>query len=252
VSYTLHPNLKRYFFFILMILSIDVGIRNLALCLLNDKKHNRVEQWDVDGIPPEHKNGIYVSLRDHLDARPWVLQADTILIEKQPDRNKKMISVMHFLHAYFIIRCPKAETILYDARHKIPDVAGPGKAQYNKRKKVSIQRCEEFIRDGTTNIDWLEVFIKSKKKDDLADTVMQALSFVNRIEVLPKSKKKTTKLIARRPNENQKRTKYSKSNLAWIYLNKPECECLENNKRFMKDLKRYFTNLDDLIKEING
>jgi hypothetical protein len=252
MSYTLHPNLKRYFFFILMILSIDVGIRNLALCLLNDKKHNRVEQWDVDGIPPEHKNGIYVSLRDHLDARPWVLKADTILIEKQPDRNKKMISVMHFLHAYFIIRCPKAETILYDARHKIPDVAGPGKAQYNKRKKVSIQRCEEFIRDGTTNIDWLEVFQKSKKKDDLADTVMQALSFVNRIEVLPKSKKKTTKLIARRPNENQKRTKYSKSNLAWIYLNKPECECLENNKRFMKDLKRYFTNLDDLIKEING
>ena len=81
---------------------------------------------------------------------------------------------------------------------------------------------------------------------------MQALSFVNRIEVLPKAKKKTTKLIARRPNENQKRTKYSKSNLAWIYLNKPECECLENNKRFMKDLKRYFTNLDDLIKEING
>jgi len=245
-------NLKRYFFFIVMILSIDVGIRNLALCLLNDKKHNRVEQWDVDGIPPEHKNGIYVSLRDHLDARPWVLQADTILIEKQPDRNKKMISVMHFLHAYFIIRCPKAETILYDARHKIPDVAGPGKAQYNKRKKVSIQRCEEFIRDGPTNSDWLEVFQKSKKKDDLADTVMQALSFVNRIEVLPKSKKKTTKLIARRPNENQKRTKYSKSNLAWIYLNKPECECLDNNKRFMKDLKRYFTNLDDLIKEING
>jgi len=245
-------NLKRYFFFIVMILSIDVGIRNLALCLLNDKKHNRVEQWDVDGIPPEHKNGIYVSLRDHLDARPWVLKADTILIEKQPDRNKKMISVMHFLHAYFIIRCPKAETILYDARHKIPDVAGPGKAQYNKRKKVSIQRCEEFIRDGPTNSDWLEVFQKSKKKDDLADTVMQALSFVNRIEVLPKSKKKTTKLIARRPNENQKRTKYSKSNLAWIYLNKPECECLDNNKRFMKDLKRYFTNLDDLIKEING
>ena len=26
-----------------------------------------------------------------------------------------MISVMHFLHAYFIIKCPDAETILYDA-----------------------------------------------------------------------------------------------------------------------------------------
>jgi len=166
-----------------MILSIDVGIRNLAMCLLDEERENLVTEWDVSGVPPEHRDGLYVSLRDHLDARPWVLTAKTILIEKQPERNKKMISVMHFLHSYFIIRCPKAETILYDARHKIPDVAGPGRAQYNKRKKVSIERCEAFIRDGPINTHWLETFQKSKKKDDLADTVMQALSFVNRKEV---------------------------------------------------------------------
>ena len=193
-----------------MILSIDVGIKNLAMCLLDEDKNNLVVEWDVDGIPPQHKDGVYVSMRDHLDARPWVLNAKTILIEKQPDRNKKMVSVMHFLYAYFIIKCPKAETILYDARHKIPDVAGPGKAQYNKRKKVSIERCEDFIRSNSVNSHWIDTFVKSKKKDDLADTVMQALSFVNRREVLPASqKKKSTKLVARRPNENQKATKYS-------------------------------------------
>jgi|TARA_R110000822_G_scaffold134039_4_gene271519 phosphoenolpyruvate synthase/pyruvate phosphate dikinase len=233
-----------------MILSIDVGIRNLAMCLIDDKS-NIVQEWDVSGVPPEHKDGLYISLRDHLDARPWVLTANTILIEKQPDRNKKMISVMHFLHSYFIIRCPKAETILYDARHKIPDVAGPGKAQYNKRKKVAIERCEAFIRDGPTNAHWLETFQKSKKKDDLADTVMQALSFINRKEIVPASKKKkSTKLIARKPNENQKMTKYSKCNLAWIYLNKVECEVLENNKRFMKDLKRYYKDINEMIKDL--
>ena len=234
-----------------MILSIDVGIRNLAMCLLDEDNGNIVREWDVSGVPPEHKDGLYVSLRDHLDDRAWVLTAKTILIEKQPDRNKKMISVMHFLHSYFIIKCPEAETILYDARHKIPDVAGPGKAQYNKRKKVSIERCEAFIRSGPTNAHWLETFQKSKKKDDLADTVMQALSFVNRTEVTPASKKKkSTKLVARKPNENQKMTKYSKSNLAWIYVNKVECEVLENNKRFMKDLKRYYRDLSELIKDI--
>ena len=235
-----------------MILSIDVGIKNLAMCLLDEDKNNLVVEWDVDGIPPQHRDGVYVSMRDHLDARPWVLNAKTILIEKQPDRNKKMVSVMHFLHAYFIIKCPKAETILYDARHKIPDVAGPGKAQYNKRKKVSIERCEDFIRSNSVNSHWIDTFVKSKKKDDLADTVMQALSFVNRREVLPASqKKKSTKLVARRPNENQKATKYSKSNLAWIYLNKVECEVLENNKRFMKDLKRYYRDINELIKELS-
>jgi len=234
-----------------MILSIDVGIRNLAMCLLNETS-NLVVQWDVSGIPPEHKDGIYVSLRKHLDERPWILDADTILIEKQPDRNKKMVSVMHFLHAYFIIKNPKAETIIYDARHKIPDVAGPGRSQYLKRKKVSIERCEAFIRRDDVNAHWLDTFIKSKKKDDLADTIMQALSFVNRTEVTVTSvKKKSDKLIPRKPNENQKATKYSKSNLAWIYLNKVECECLENNKRFMKDLRRYYRDIEDLKKDLN-
>lgn len=233
-----------------MILSIDVGIRNLAMCLLDDKT-NLVVNWDVDGIPPQHEDGVYVSLRKHLDERPWVLTADTVLIEKQPDRNKKMVSVMHFLYAYFIIKCPNSETILYDARHKIPDVAGPGKSQYLKRKKVSIERCEEFIRSSPVNAHWLDTFLKSKKKDDLADTVMQALSFVNRVEVTTtKNPKKSTKLVPRKPNENQKATKYSKSNLAWIYLNKPECECLENNKRFMKDLKRYYRDIGDLVKDM--
>ena len=228
------------------ILSIDVGIRNLAMCLLDDAG-NLIEQWDVSGIPPQHEDGIYVSLRKHLDDRAWTLTADVTLIEKQPDRNKKMKSVENFLHAYFVIKNPRAETIIYDARHKIPDVAGPGKAQYLKRKKTSIERCKEFIHTGETNAHWIPVFNTSKKKDDLADTVMQALSYTRRTEVTstaPK-KKKSTKIIPRKPNENQKATKYSKSNLAWIYKNKPACEVLENNKRFMKDLHRYYRSLQE-------
>jgi hypothetical protein len=228
------------------ILSIDVGIRNLAMCLLNDTG-NIIEQWDVSGIPPQHEDGVYVSLRKHLDDRPWTLEADVTLIEKQPDRNKKMKAVENFLHAYFVIKNPDKETIIYDARHKIPDVAGPGRSQYLKRKKTSIERCKEFIHTGETNAHWIPTFTASKKKDDLADTVMQALSYTRRA---PPAKtttaKKSSKLVPRRPNENQKATKYSKSNLAWIYKNKPQCEVLENNKRFMKDLHRYFRNIEEL------
>jgi hypothetical protein len=219
------------------------------MCQFNETS-NLVTEWDVSGVPPEHRDGIYVSLRKHLDERPWVLESDIILIEKQPDRNKKMKMVEHFLHAYFVIKAPKSETIIYDAKFKIPDVVGPGKAQYMKRKKVSIERCEAFLRRDDTNKHWIETFMKSKKKDDLADTVMQAISFTKRVE--PKKKEKIVKkLVPRKPNENQKRTKYSKCNLAYIYKNSPECECLENNKRFMKDLKRYYRSIDDLIKEMD-
>ena len=144
-------------------MSIDVGIRNLAMCQFEETS-NLVVNWDVSGVPPEHKDGLFVSLRKHLDERPWVLDSNIILIEKQPDRNKKMKMVENFLHAYFVIKSPNSETIIYDAKFKIPDVCGPGKAQYLKRKKVSIERCEAFLNSNPVNSHWLPIFKESKKE----------------------------------------------------------------------------------------
>jgi hypothetical protein len=225
------------------VLSIDVGIRNLAMCLI-DLGTKVIHQWEVDGVPPESSDGLYVSLRKHLDARPWVLEAQTVLIEKQPDRNRKMQCVEHFLNAYFIIKCPSAQCIIYHAKHKVPDVSGPGKKRYAQRKNASIERCLEFIEE--TNTSWLPLFTKSKKKDDLADTVMQALSYSPEPVVAASNPKK---IVARQPNENQKRTKYSKSNLAWLVKNSHGAD-LSKDKRFMKDLSRYYTSLDDFLKSI--
>jgi hypothetical protein len=233
-----------------MILSIDVGIKNLAMCMI-DENTKIIHHWDVSGVPPEHQDGLYKSLAHHLNTKPWVLEATTILIEKQPDKNKKMKTVENFLQAYFVIKCPNSETIIYDARHKIPDVAGPGKAQYRKRKNTSIERCREFIK-GDENSHWIPIFVASKKKDDLADTVMQALSFINRREVpssSSKPKKTSDKITARKPTENQKETKYSKANLAWFVKNKPRAE-LEKDKRFMKDLGRYYRTFEECQENI--
>ena len=88
-----------------MILSIDVGIRNLAMCMLNETS-NLIVKWDVSGIPPQHSDGVYVSLRKHLDERPWVLEPKIVLIEKQPERNKKMVSVMHFYMRISLLNTP--------------------------------------------------------------------------------------------------------------------------------------------------
>ena len=228
-----------------MLLSIDVGIKNLALCMINPTT-TEILYWDVSGVPPESDDGLFESMNKHLNAKPWVLEAKTVLIEKQPGQNKKMKSVENFLHAYFIIKCPEAETIIYDARHKIPDVAGAGKVMYRKRKAVSVERAREFIKIEP-NCKWIPTFVGSKKKDDLADTVMQALSFINRVE--PARAKATTKVTARKPTEHQTETKYSKPNLVWFVKNKPRKE-LERDKRFLKDVARYYSSLDELIKVV--
>ena len=135
-----------------MILSIDVGIRNLAMCLLDEERENLVTEWDVSGVPPEHRDGLYVSMRDHLDARPWVLTAKTILIEKQPERNKKMISVMHFLHSYFIIKCPKSYMML-DTKY-LMSLVPVGLNTTNVRKSQSRDAKPSSEMDPLTHIGW--------------------------------------------------------------------------------------------------
>ena len=241
-----------------MILSIDVGIKNLALCLL-DPKDKRIVQWEVGDVPPESTDGLFRALCRHLDAREWLLDAQTVLVEKQPFKNKRMKMVENFLHAYFIIKIPGGEVIEYDARHKIPDVVGAGKAQYKKRKQTAVTRCAEFLDSCETNRCWLETFKTSKKKDDLADTVMQALSYVNRRVADKKSQGTrgqsqatgTKSIKSRKPTENQKETKYSIPNLAWLVKQEKDPQVLMKNKRFVRDLKRYFATLDELIKAMS-
>jgi hypothetical protein len=103
--------------------------------------------------------------------------------------------------------------------------------------------------NSETNSKWIPEFVASKKKDDLADTVMQALSYINRRGDAAPKPVKETKLVARKPTENQKETRYSKSNLAWFAKNTKR-EDLQRDKRFMKDLGRYYKNIDEFFLEV--
>lgn len=222
-----------------MILSIDVGIKNLAMCLI-DPGTKKIHEWEVAGVPPQSSDGLFPSLKKHMDARSWACQgAGTVLIEKQPDKNRTIKSVEHFLHTYFL--CNDKEVIIWDARHKVPDVAGPGRAKYLERKKTSIERCRAFIQ--ATNPDWVSHFDAHKKKDDLADTCMQALSFMDRMPAVSTTSE-PKKQRPRKPTENQKASKYSRANLAWLYVNGEH-----RTKRFEKDLARYYSKMDDLLTE---
>jgi hypothetical protein len=220
-----------------MLLSIDVGIKNLALCVID--KDKKIHFWEVDGIPPLHKDGLFKCMKGHLDSRKDSFNEVTqVIIEKQPNKNQGIKSIENFIHAYFLIH--DKEVTIWDARHKIPDIAGPGKTKYTARKNASIERCRKFLNE--TNPDWVPLFDKHKKKDDLADTVMQALSYMNMkgdepTHSVPKPRK---------PTLNQTNTKYSKSNLAYIVKNK-----LPQDARFIKDLHRYYKTVDELVKEFN-
>ncbi len=216
-------------------LSIDVGLKNLAMCLIDDLKN--IHEWEVGGVPVENPE-VYQNLKIYLDQRPWVLDSDVVIIERQPDKNKRMKSIENFLHAYFIIH--DKQTVLYHAKNKVPDVVGSGKKMYLRRKKVSIDRCFQFLQETNQHVRF---FKNHKKQDDLADTVLQAFAYMNSTEETVTKKNK--KMVPRKPTQNQKENKYSKANLAWIYKENIH----RADKRFEKDLKRYYNNIQELIDE---
>ena len=222
-----------------MLLSIDCGIKNLAMCLIHPVT-KKIHQWDVSGVPPLHADGIFPCMVRHLKDKPWVLEASTVVIEKQPDKNRGMKAIENLLHTYFLVA--EKDVVIWDARHKIPDCAGPGKAMYAKRKKASIERAREFIAGEGPNKEWVPFFDKHSKKDDLADSVMQSLSFINkRPEATPEKPVKAKKVTPRKPTDNQTRTKYSKANLAYLVKTNSK-----QDARFKKDLARYYHSIDEL------
>jgi hypothetical protein len=53
------------------------------------------------------------------------------------------------------------------------------KASYSERKKLGIQKCQEFLDQDPGFLEWEPFFKTHKKKDDLADSFLQGIWFIN-------------------------------------------------------------------------
>ena len=112
-------------------------------------------------------------------------EIDIILIENQPVlKNPTMKSVQMLLYGGFI--CEKCNNNykytlkLFNASRKLQIYTGPEidishiKNKYTQRKFLSIKYTQYFIKDME---NWLKIFEDNKKKDDLADSYLQGLTY---------------------------------------------------------------------------
>ena len=114
-------------------------------------------------------------LVEELDKRPHLLNCHTVVLENQPViKNPIMKSIQMRVYSYYLIRGVTDGTVtdiqLYYAKNKIE-----GKS-YADRKKNAIRICKEKL----TNPVWIKLYNDAKKKDDLADSYLQGLSYQRR------------------------------------------------------------------------
>ena len=241
------------------ILSFDVGIKNLAFCIL---KENKIQYWNVSELKYSTNQSLCEAIVSHCDAWPQMLECGTVLIEKQPSRNNKMRIIEALLNAYFVIKGSKntasnvKKVCVYSAKYKLGTNTAKGKSNYTERKKLSIERCKKFLElTSEENSLFSETFHSSKKKDDLADTLLQALAY-NKSLLFDKLqdidlKNSTPKVIARKPTDKQERSgNYSRSNIKYLLMNTnyDENSC---PAKLQKAVKKHFDNINNAYKSLN-
>lgn len=153
-----------------------------GLCATHGKNSNDCERnITVDNVTElELKTTLY----NRLDALPILMKGRTVLVEHQPlHAREKIKSVGHALFDYFVMRGVIDHGYKYrhigfvDAKNKLTVYDGPPischlKTQYSRNKWYGLRYSEWILRDKP---ELLQYLLTHKKKDDLADCLLQAI-----------------------------------------------------------------------------
>jgi hypothetical protein len=135
-------------------------------------------------------------LKDHL------ITIDLVIIENQisPIANR-MKTIQGMISQYFIMRNQNIQIEFVSSANKLkgqhvadsddekyPEVEVKDKVEvkesktkstYSDRKKMGIKYCLDLINESNINISWHPFFINHKKQDDLADSFLQGIWYIN-------------------------------------------------------------------------
>jgi len=189
------------------ILSFDVGIVNLAYCIIETNENSpKILNWEIIELSKKGSTftahiassgvaELYLTLINQLDQRPFLKEVDVVLIEKQPSFNPKMRIIAGCLQTYFYIRgvVDKLEAKIrsvefFSPKHKLKCYDGPEldisskngkivKGKYAQTKKMGIAIARSKLEEYS-EIDKIPFFENHKKKDDLSDCYLQALTYI--------------------------------------------------------------------------
>tara|TARA_B100000674_G_C37896510_1_gene941584 strand:+ start:457 stop:1302 length:846 start_codon:yes stop_codon:yes gene_type:complete len=120
-------------------------------------------------------------LKKHLDKHFGDKKIDKIIIENQIGPLALRMKMMQGMITQHFIENENENIEFINASNKLKDFLKKKKTTYNERKKMSIDITSDYLRNNDNLNKWDPIFIKHSKKDDLADSFLQALWYVKNI-----------------------------------------------------------------------
>lgn len=221
----------------MLIRSVDIGTTNFAFCDFCSRQ-NKILRWEVLNVPTIH------CLFAAMDARPF---EGHVVIERQSKKSIKMVSMQNYLEAYCVLK--GLRVTVFSAKHKLKGTGheNSGKTMYRNRKKASVMLTTAWLQSHPQDPAIHLAFNQTKKKDDISDSICQALAFA-RLPLDDEEVEVVHRVVCRKPTLAQQKTgRYSQSNLKHIIVKEWKCETeqaleerLADDKKVAKALKKQF------------
>lgn len=174
----------------MIIISFDIGVYNMAFSKIESLPDSspKIIDWRIISLKESQKGTMdFMSIADALIRKLQEIfdqeDPDVVLIENQPCmKNPVMKSLQMIIFTYFMMKDPRPEVKLVSASNKLKvkhdcDLATIStiKDKYRKNKATAILIARHMLLDDAR---WLEVFDKEKKKDDLADSYLMGIHYI--------------------------------------------------------------------------
>lgn len=120
-----------------------------------------------------------ILLKECLDETLGGKEIDLILIENQIGPIALRMKMLQGMITQYFIQNNITNIVFVNASNKLKVFLGKKKTSYSERKKLGIIKTKEILVNSFENKDWISHFIKHSKKDDLADSFLQVLWYIN-------------------------------------------------------------------------
>lgn len=198
------------------ILSIDIGIRNLALCIADwdgilgetidatYREHMQIANWQVIDITrgmeelkfnkiSANRNFIYrqflINVRDQLSTIDYT-DVDMILIEDQAKFNEMTKMIQAYVQAYYVYYQSHLTLNIVSSRNKTTVVRNYVKTNLPEGQLIMKTSSTKSHAKNKKESIWMcnhilqdgdpmtDMFRRSKKQDDLAETLIHIIGYI--------------------------------------------------------------------------